>query len=292
MLMTPLAALRTALEVRMDGDARQWLRRALAEAGDSARPAGSSANQPPSWERYFAEAGSRCRRPSTPRPLSREPATDGSATGSQATDGSATGSQATDGSASDDSAPDSSGESVGPASTAGLPGLRGLPGFPSTPEPTDLAESARVLLLHASGADTATLNRLYTHGSGDERRAVLRALPHLESGPDALPLVEDALLSNDPRLVAAAVGPYAEKHLDAGGWRRAVLKCLLTGVPLAAVSGLERRATGDAELVSMLNDYADERTAAGRSHPGDLRRVLELACRSPRRASASAVAEG
>ncbi|MEV8019212.1 EboA domain-containing protein [Streptomyces sp. NPDC086554] len=138
------------------------------------------------------------------------------------------------------------------------------------------ADAARVLLLHAADADPATLTRVYEQGTAAERRAVLHALPHLVPGPEALPLVEDALRTNDTRLVAAAVGPYAARHLAPHHWRHAVLKCLFTGVPVDAVADLPRRAHADAELARMLGDYAGERTAAGRPVPGDLHRVLAL----------------
>jgi len=139
----------------------------------------------------------------------------------------------------------------------------------------ELADAIRILLLHAARPDMPTLTRLYSHGTAAERRAVLLALAHVEDvGPDALPLVEDALRTNDTRLVAAAVGPYAARHLDAHGWRQAVLKCLFTGVPLDAVAEWPARARGDAELARMLTDYARERTAAGRDVPADLTRVL------------------
>ncbi|MDQ0948343.1 hypothetical protein QFZ24_002266 [Streptomyces phaeochromogenes] len=140
----------------------------------------------------------------------------------------------------------------------------------------DQAEAARILLLHAARADATTLARVYRQGTADERHAVLQALPHLVPGPDALPIVEDALRTNDTRLVAAAVGPYAAMHLDAHNWRHAVLKCLFTGVPVEAVADLPRRARADAELARMLADYADERTAAGRPVPQDLHHVLDL----------------
>ncbi|QUI36182.1 EboA domain-containing protein [Streptomyces alfalfae] len=140
----------------------------------------------------------------------------------------------------------------------------------------DHADAARVLLLHAASADPATLARVYGQGTAPERRAVLRALPHLVPGPEALPLVEDALRTNDTRLVAAAVGPYAARHLAPHDWRHAVLKCLFTGVPVDAVADLPRRARGDRELARMLTDFAGERTAAGRAVPDDLRRVLSL----------------
>ncbi|MFI1767622.1 EboA domain-containing protein [Streptomyces sp. NPDC020800] len=143
--------------------------------------------------------------------------------------------------------------------------------------------AARVLLLHAVRPDAAALARLYAHGTAAERRAVLRVLPHLPhlTPGDALPLVEDALRTNDTRLVAAALGPYAARHLGAHAWRHAVLKCLFTGVPLDEIAEFERRAAGDDELARMLTDYAAERTAAGRPVPQDLHRALRLATQEP-----------
>lgn len=138
------------------------------------------------------------------------------------------------------------------------------------------ADAARVLILHAARADLEVLTRVYHQGTADERRAVLHALPHLVPGPEARPLVEDALRTNDTRLVSAAVGPYCARHLDAHAWRHAVLKCLFTGVDVDRVADLPRRARGDGELARMLGDYADERTAAGRPVPEDLHRVQAL----------------
>jgi hypothetical protein len=138
------------------------------------------------------------------------------------------------------------------------------------------ADAVRILILRAAHADADTLTRVYRQGTAGERRAVLHALPHLVPGPDAVPIVEDALRTNDTRLVAAALGPYAARHLDAHNWRHAVLKCLFTGVPVNEVADLARRARADAELARMLGDYAEERTAAGRPVPEDLYRVLAL----------------
>ncbi|MFJ1748092.1 EboA domain-containing protein [Streptomyces sp. NPDC088116] len=140
----------------------------------------------------------------------------------------------------------------------------------------DHADSVRTLLLQEARADLATLTRLYHQGTAAERRAVLLALPHRVTGPGALPLVEDALRTNDTRLVAAAVGPYAAAHLGPHAWRHAILKCLFTGVPTAAVDSLEQRAREDTELARMLADFAAERTAAGRPVPADLHHVLNL----------------
>ncbi|MFE6974976.1 EboA domain-containing protein [Streptomyces sp. NPDC057682] len=138
-------------------------------------------------------------------------------------------------------------------------------------------DSVRALLLTEARAALPTLTRLYDQGTAAERRAVLRTLPALRLGDSALPLVEDALRTNDTSLVAAAVGPYAAAHLAPHAWRHAVLKCLFTGVPLDAVDELPRRARGDAELARMLHDFAAERTAAGRTVPADLHHALALA---------------
>ncbi|MEU4154159.1 EboA domain-containing protein [Streptomyces sp. NPDC026659] len=138
------------------------------------------------------------------------------------------------------------------------------------------ADTARTLLLHVARPAPADLARLYHRGTADERRAVLLALADLVPGPDALPLVEDALRTNDTRLLAAAVGPYAARHLEPHLWRHAVLKCLFTGVPVARVAQLAARARGDGELARMLADFAAERTAAGRPVPEDLHHVLAL----------------
>ncbi|EKX63185.1 EboA domain-containing protein [Streptomyces ipomoeae] len=145
----------------------------------------------------------------------------------------------------------------------------------------EYADAVRVLILHAARADIDTLSRVYRQGTADERRAVLHALPHLVPGPDALHLVEDALRTNDTRLVAAALGPYAARHLSPHHWRHAVLKCLFTGVPVDEIGDLARRAHGDTELARMLGDFAEERTAAGRPVPEDLYRVLALTAPPP-----------
>jgi hypothetical protein len=113
---------------------------------------------------------------------------------------------------------------------------------------------------------------LYRYGDADEKRAVLRALPVLDIGDRALPLVADALRTNDVRLVAAALGPYGGRHLDDQAWRQGVLKCLFVGVPLAAVARLDERR--DEELAKMVAAYCYERVAAGRDVPDDVWLVL------------------
>ncbi|WP_306469854.1 EboA domain-containing protein [Actinoplanes sp. DH11] len=140
--------------------------------------------------------------------------------------------------------------------------LPGLPGWTSD-------EAARVLMLAEAPAE---VEPTYRYGDGDEKRAVLKALPLVAAGDTAVALLADALRTNDPRLVAAALGPYAV-HLDQAAWRQGLLKCVFMGVPLAAVHGVRERA--DAELAEMLSAFAKERTAAGREVPADARELLD-----------------
>jgi hypothetical protein len=138
-------------------------------------------------------------------------------------------------------------------------------------------DAARVELLRAlprtGDALAAEVQDLYRHGDAAEKRAVLRALPDLDLGDRCTDLLRDALRTNDTRLVAAALGPYA-RHLDAATWRQGVLKCVFMGLPLAAVADLRQRA--DAELGSMLADLHAERTAAGRVLADDALQLLAV----------------
>lgn len=187
------------------------------------------------------------------------------------------------------------------ARSCGREPLAGPPGASQPPAETGPAdgqpatgwtadEAARALLLLAVPVDQTGLGEVcgevYRYGDAAEKRAVLRALAVLDVGEHGLPMVRDALRGNDTRLVAAALGPYAAQRLDDPGYRHAVLKCVFLGIPLSAVSGLDRRA--DPELAGMLADFARERVAAGRDVPGD---VWPLLARYPAAVEAAGLRE-
>ena len=141
------------------------------------------------------------------------------------------------------------------------------------PPTEDLVRVELMLALACAVADepkrlATEVAALYRYGDADEKRAVLLALPSLALDDEALPLVHDALRSNDARLVAAAMGRYAAAHLDPRAWRQGVLKCLFVGIPLSVVADLDLRA--DDELARMAASFAEERSAAGRSVPADV----------------------
>lgn len=141
----------------------------------------------------------------------------------------------------------------------------------------DDAVRALLVAVLPGAARARELADLYRYGDAAEKRGVLRALDLTEVGDAvgdaALPLVHDALRTNDTRLVAAALGPYGAARLDDHAYRQAVLKFVFTGVPLAGVAGLAERK--DAELARMFADYAAERVAAGREVPPDVWLVID-----------------
>jgi hypothetical protein len=153
-------------------------------------------------------------------------------------------------------------------------------------------DAARALLvqalLSAAVDDEAAadgLAELYRYGDDAERRGVLCGLNAL-CAPNAEPvltapvvasgreLVADALRTNDPRLVAAALGDFSARELDQHGWRHGVLKALFMGIPLDAVAGIDSR--GDAELARMAAALIAERRAAGREISADMTRLSTI----------------
>ncbi len=136
-------------------------------------------------------------------------------------------------------------------------------------------DAARVLMLQALGtAAEAELAELYRYGDAAERRGVLRALPYVEGlGDRGLGLTEDAIRTNDTRLIAAALGPYATTHLPDTAYDHAVLKCVFVGVPITGVDGVGERVTADG--ARMLAAFVHERVAAGRDVAAEVWTVID-----------------
>ncbi len=136
----------------------------------------------------------------------------------------------------------------------------------------DLARTAMLAALPNHRADVVTIvSDLYRYGDANEKRGVLRGAHVLDAnlvGDSLLPLVDDALRTNDARIIAAAVQRYGATRLNGEAFRHAVVKCVFVGIPLDCVVGLTERT--DAELARMLVDLAHERFAAGRAIPTDI----------------------
>jgi hypothetical protein len=135
-------------------------------------------------------------------------------------------------------------------------------------------DAARVLLLLAAGERAeAELSDLYRFGDAAERRGVLRALPYLDIEDRGLALVDDAIRTNDTRLIAAALGPYATQHLTDAQYDQAIIKCVFVGVPITPLDGVPERVTPEASR--MLGAFVHERVAAGRDLPPEVWTVID-----------------
>ena len=135
-------------------------------------------------------------------------------------------------------------------------------------------DAARVLLLVAAGERAeAELAELYRFGDAAERRGVLQALAYLNIEDRGLALVDDAIRTNDTRLIAAALGPYATKYLSDEQYDQAVLKCVFVGVPITGLDGIPSRVTPDG--ARMLGAFVHERVAAGRDLPPEVWTVID-----------------
>lgn len=135
-------------------------------------------------------------------------------------------------------------------------------------------DAARTSLLVAMGdAAEGELAELYRFGDAPERRGILRALEYLDIGDRGLYLVDDAIRTNDTRLIAAALGPYATAHLPDAAYDQAVLKCVFVGVPITGLDGIPERVTPNG--ARMLAAFVHERVAAGRDVPAEVWTVID-----------------
>ncbi len=142
-------------------------------------------------------------------------------------------------------------------------------------EPQDVwsvspADALRLAMLCAVPAPWARLEDLYRYGDGPERRAVLRALDGL-AHPDTnvvRMLTADALRSNDPRLVAAALTPSGLDNLDDAALGQAVLKVAFMDLDVSRIPGISERMTS--AVARQLMGLVLERVTAGRTVPSGI----------------------
>lgn len=142
----------------------------------------------------------------------------------------------------------------------------------------DVARAA--LILHAARVLEPDglidlLDDLFYRGDSPERQALLRTLPMLPNAERALPLAIEACRTNVESVFAAIAfdNAYPAEHFPDRGFNQLVLKALFMDANVDRIVDLAKRTTP--ELGRMVEDYADERRAAGRPVPAGVPRVLE-----------------
>ena len=139
-------------------------------------------------------------------------------------------------------------------------------------------QAARVLILLTAGtADAGVPERfakLCRTADVAEAIALYRGLP-LYDQQEALEDIAAEGLRGNIRFVFEAVAhnnPFPRERFDEHRWNQMVLKALFIDSTLAPMQGLDARA--NAELATILSDYAHERWAAGRPVTPELWRCL------------------
>ena len=142
----------------------------------------------------------------------------------------------------------------------------------------DTSRLFRVWLLQQLPATSVTayresISRLFRTAEMNELVALYSALPLLAYPEEWRLQCAEGIRSNIMDVLRAIIcnNPYPAEQLDEGAWNQLVLKAFFVGLPPDEMMGLEERLNGN--LVDTLQDYVDERRAAGRSvHP----RIPEL----------------
>ena len=140
-----------------------------------------------------------------------------------------------------------------------------------------LEDAGRLLLLlvrndHLNNPEKFSADAIACYEQGDtrEQQSWMRAVSLLPDAERYLPVVIDACRTNILPLFEAIAcnNPYPSRYFPERNFNQVVLKALFNSVALARIQGLAGRA--NPELARMATDYAAERSAAGRSIPGDI----------------------
>lgn len=138
-------------------------------------------------------------------------------------------------------------------------------------------QAARIFLLLAlpPGPKSAkAMDQVWQTADVGEAVALQKALAVLAYPEGHMHRAREAIRSNIKAVFEAISqrNPYPALHFDSVGWNQMVVKTFFVDVPLAHVTGLDRRA--NPPLSRMLDDLAHERWAAGRAFAPDLWRCV------------------
>lgn len=143
----------------------------------------------------------------------------------------------------------------------------------------DAARAAIVLRVFERAGPSSALTaygQWLRRGEQGEQESLLRMLPLLPDPERLVPHAVEACRTNSEVVFRAVAcgNPYPAAHFPDDSFNQLVLKAVFMGVPVSEIEGLASRVT--AELLRMADDFATERTAAGRSVPSDIGLLHQL----------------
>lgn len=117
-------------------------------------------------------------------------------------------------------------------------------------------------------------NHLFVGGEIGEHMALFRGLPLYPAAGLLIARAGEGVRSAVPPVFEAVAhaNPFPREAFSEAQWNQMVVKALFIGSRLAPIQGLDQRR--NAELATMLIDYAHERWAAGRSVSPELWRCV------------------
>ena len=124
------------------------------------------------------------------------------------------------------------------------------------------------LMLNLDSSDEAayvnTIENLFLTGEVSELVALYSALPLLAWADNWKLRCSEGIRSNIGSVLEAIMydNPYPADYLDENAWNQLVMKAFFTDKDVNRIVGLDDRANAD--LVTTISDYVDERKAAGR----------------------------
>ncbi|MBV1859172.1 MAG: EboA domain-containing protein [Nannocystaceae bacterium] len=142
------------------------------------------------------------------------------------------------------------------------------------------AARAAIVLLVFERADPTSAEVAYgqwlRRGEQGEQESLLRMLPLLPEPERLVPHAVEACRTNSEVVFRAIAcgNPFPAAYFPDDNFNQLVLKAVFMGVPVREIDALSGRVT--AELVRMADDFAAERTAAGRPVPVDIGLLHQL----------------
>jgi len=149
---------------------------------------------------------------------------------------------------------------------------------PFTPRGWGTDELGRGLLLLTAAPSTrdlpSALDGLFRTGEIREQQALLKTLFYLPDAERFVALAAEAVRTNVVSVLEAITcgNPYPAAHLPELAFNQLIMKAMFNQLPLGRVMGLAARL--GPELRRMVQAYASERRAAGRSVPPDVDLIL------------------
>ena len=130
-----------------------------------------------------------------------------------------------------------------------------------------------LILLKQNNTDLA--EEILLRGDDSEQIALLSIINEVEGSADLCMSVVNLCRTNSVDVFGAVSqnNPYASEHFSDGAFFQMTMKTIFLGLNFDEIAGMDKRY--NEELGRMLKDFYDERTAAGRAFPDNVKEFMK-----------------